>query len=533
MTKHGQKLFLVLMLLIVTFASQVMAQHVNSVAAYQAESPVTIDGKWTTPDEWTDAANVTFGYGSFGERQHFHVKHDTGFLYVLVDFVADKTLDDKDNSWVYLDTNGDRGTAPRNDDYGFGINFLAGQPIFIMRLGNGTGWKELAPSSRPPIEGFWAWASMDPSNDPYLSTPHSIYEFKIPKTILDSSTTIGFRVVAGDGLGQVEWPSRSSLNFPCGWGTLTFLNAEGLLVQIEGPLIKTRWDQTGLYASKSPVIRGQHVRVGCWSTAIGQIINFHRLEPYGKVRYVCRNGIVIENDLDARVYNWSRMSVCLTNTSPKEEVEEVSTLLYDVATVIQKDFDTDTYVIDETKMVLELQEHFRCYAEAVSTNNIGRRIKDYIAQELDARRPCMLYMEDIKRTTGHAVVIDGWRRDGNTFLVHLNMGWEGKDDGWYDFDQPINVFNNPSFRLVLSIRPRDVSGSPRANGILKSIGGIQAEVICGGTGRYAESHVNVSAEVSIIPVEYFQYAVAATMLTAASITAQVLGNGFRQGRIFR
>jgi len=373
---------------------------------------------------------------------------------------------------------------------------------------------------------------MDPSNNPYLSTPHSIYEFKIPKTIVGLSTTIGFRVVAGDELGQVEWPSRSSLNYPCGWGILTFLNAEGPLIKIEGSLIKTRWHQTGLYALKSPVLRGQHVRVGCWSTAIGQIINFHRLESYGRVRYVCRNGIVIENDLDARVYNWSRMSVCLTNTSPKEEVEEVSTLLYDVATVIQKDFDTDTYVIGETKMVLELQEHFRCYAEAVSTDNIGGRIKDYIAQELDAKRPCMLYMEDIKKTTGHAVVIDGWKRDGNTFLVHLNMGWEGKDDGWYDFDQPINVFNNPSFRLVLSIRPGDVSGSPGTNDVLESIGGIQVEVIYGGTGRYEETHVDVTVEVSMIPAEYFPYAVAVTMITAVSITAVIVVSSFRQGRIF-
>jgi len=80
-------------------------------------------------------------------------------------------------------------------------------------------------------------------------------------------------------------------------------------------------------------------------------------------------------------------------------------------------------------------------------------MKDYITEELESGRPCMLYIQNAEKTTGHAVVIDGWKRDGSSFLVHLNMGWEGKDDGWYDFDKPINIFNDVSYRLILSIEP--------------------------------------------------------------------------------
>jgi hypothetical protein len=213
------KFFIVSVFLIMALRSPVTAEYF--VTAYVAIRPVIVDGRWTTTDEWTDSVNVTFGYGALGDRQCFSVKHDSRFLYVLVDFVADTRLDDKDNSWVYLDTKGDGGTAPRNDDYGFGINFVAGQPIFRMKRGTGTGWQETVPSASPPIEGFWAWASMDPSNDPYLSTPHSIYEFRIPKTILEESTAVGFRVVVADELGQVEWPSRTSSLSPSKWGTLT------------------------------------------------------------------------------------------------------------------------------------------------------------------------------------------------------------------------------------------------------------------------------------------------------------------------
>jgi len=236
---------------------------------------------------------------------------------------------------------------------------------------------------------------------------------------------------------------------------------------VETPMIGTKWDQNGMYALKSPVIRGEHVRLGCWSTAIGQIINFHRLESYGKVRYSCSNGIVIENDLDARFYNWSRMAVALTKTSPSEEVEEVSTFLYDVATVVQKDFDTGTYVLSSANMTLALQRHFKCKSEVVSTTDIGSSVKDYIKQELGSNRPCMLYIEDDAppgSRTGHAVVIDGWKVEADSFLVHLNMGWGGRADGWYDFDKPIDMFTNANYRLVLSIRPRDLSNSSGACG---------------------------------------------------------------------
>jgi len=223
--------------------------------------------------------------------------------------------------------------------------------------------------------------------------------------------------------------------------------------RIEVPLIKTKWGQAGLYASKTPIIEGNHASLGCWSTAIGQIINFHYLRPFGKVRYVCSNRIVIINDLDAHTYNWSRMAVALTNLSPKEEVEVVSTLLFDVATIIKKDFGTDRYLHSPREMTIALQQYFRCNSEIVLMCERSTRIKDYIIQELDAEQPCVLYIPDTRTTPDHAFVIDGWKRDSDSFLVHINMGREGEEDGWYDFDKPICKYDDPKYRAILSIRP--------------------------------------------------------------------------------
>ena len=134
---------------------------------------------------------MTFGYGQFGELHHFHVRHDYGDLCVLVDFVSDTTPDRDHNCWVHLDIENDKLKAPQQDDYRFAIRWLGNGHSFGTRRETGNGR-----TSGSPIEGFSAYGSTDPSNDPYLTSAHWIYDFKIPKTILTLSPVVGFRVVA-------------------------------------------------------------------------------------------------------------------------------------------------------------------------------------------------------------------------------------------------------------------------------------------------------------------------------------------------
>ena len=202
-------------------------------------------------------------------------------------------------------------------------------------------------------------------------------------------------------------------------------------------LIKTSWGQTGLYAMKTPLKRPwgfrlnplNHWRLGCWSTAIGQIINYHyQIQSQGKVHYQCseivdRFGrkVVIDNDLDDHMYDWSKMPNKLTIFSKPKEINSVSTFLYDVSTVIQKDFGTYYYVLAEGwDMVYELADHF----DKINSNSewaVNPPVSE-IENEIDNYRPCMLYMENKNGTRGHAVIIDGYEWEADNFIVHLNFG---------------------------------------------------------------------------------------------------------------
>jgi hypothetical protein len=86
-------------------------------------------------------------------------------------------------------------------------------------------------------------------------------------------------------------------------------------------------------------------------------------------------------------------------------------------------------------------------------------VSSLVRTELDEGRPLMLYFDNGK-DWGHAAVVDGYVEDGDRLLVHLNMGWEGRDDGWYDlFEKIMGVRDDLQTRFLLSIRPTDVASA--------------------------------------------------------------------------
>lgn len=77
-----------------------------------------------------------------------------------------------------------------------------------------------------------------------------------------------------------------------------------------------------------------------------------------------------------------------------------------------------------------------------------------VMTEINANRPLMFYFDNGK-DFGHAAVIDGYTQEKNSFLVHLNMGWGGLHDGWYDlFHRIIGVRDDLQTRFFVTINPK-------------------------------------------------------------------------------
>ena len=91
---------------------------------------------------------------------------------------------------------------------------------------------------------------------------------------------------------------------------------------------------------------------------------------------------------------------------------------------------------EHSSFIRRLEDHMGCVAaidEYDKADFLQARdeVISLVKQEIDASRPLMLYFDN-GDDWGHAAVLDGYVERGDQFIVHLNMGWGGRYDGWYD-----------------------------------------------------------------------------------------------------
>lgn len=220
-------------------------------------------------------------------------------------------------------------------------------------------------------------------------------------------------------------------------------------------LLKTEWDQAGKYAMYTPA----KVRVGCWSTAIAQILCYHKLFPKGIVGYKCTEGYQINENLESYGFDWNQFVNKIDDTTPQTSIDQIAKYSYFVAVVIRKDFGTGSYLMNDLTYKNVLEKHFRCiateyYFKNYLFNKKKTKIIKLIKSEINASRPIMFYFTDWKNVT-HAVVIDGYSEKNDLFLVHINQGLGGGGNGNYNlFDSISQLGNDMKFRFLLTIKPR-------------------------------------------------------------------------------
>jgi hypothetical protein len=219
--------------------------------------------------------------------------------------------------------------------------------------------------------------------------------------------------------------------------------------QLRAPLIRTQWKQDGPYAALVP----GHELLGCWSVAFAQVLAFHRLQPKGRVSYRTRRGISIDAVIDEPV-NWDRVLSAIGSDTPPETSSETARYCFDAAVVVQKDFGSGEYK-DIGRVPCEVAEHYGCQVERVESG-----LADTMRSELRAARPLIAYFNDILCVgivrTGHAAVLDGMAEENGRLLAHVNFGWGGASDGWYDFEK---LAQDRDLRYVFRVVP-SISRSP-------------------------------------------------------------------------
>lgn len=235
-------------------------------------------------------------------------------------------------------------------------------------------------------------------------------------------------------------------------------------------LIKSKWNQgDGIYNYHTPTIYDSsysfdnpgstdNIVCGCVATMTAQLMRYFQWpqKPIGKVTGSCnivyRNQNIDPKNLEIEgkyfrgitltdyylrggdgrggAYRWDLMPLSPTGSEPNEALSQIGALCFDAGLSVNMTYNSKNSGESGAKANADTMMSTFQYAGVSGGANL-----DTARASLDARRPCAFSMSSATAGGGHAVVLDGYGRIDGRWYYHLNMGWGGNADGWYNFEE--------------------------------------------------------------------------------------------------
>ena len=211
-----------------------------------------------------------------------------------------------------------------------------------------------------------------------------------------------------------------------------------------GPLLETKWGQMRPYNLQSPLSIVGNAATGCMTTAIAQIMRYHKWpeQGYGSCEFNVSEGyntIFTVRDYYTRHYNWDVMYPHTSQYTMRdaknydtnaEDVASVSQLMFDIGVGLSTDYTiSGVSSAVEVRIIPMLTSYFN-YDPGLEFVTLSKTTPEafnhMLIEELQASRP--VYLQGGPLGYGHAFVCDGYNGQGH---FHINWGWEGKSDGYY------------------------------------------------------------------------------------------------------
>ena len=225
-------------------------------------------------------------------------------------------------------------------------------------------------------------------------------------------------------------------------------------------LISTKWGQQEPYNNMCPMgiysgssdwqdysqSDGRCV-VGCVATALSQILFYHRYPAKGQGQHSVNVNVgggktqtYTVNYDEATDFDWDNMLDDYEDDEYTEaEGRAVAQLCYYVGVACNMEYATDgsgAYSQDACNGMIRnfgfSADDVKCLVRSGAWGGeqlTEMEVMDIIYKELNADRPVYYAGADMSIQAGHAFVFDGYNEDG---LVHVNWGWYGSDDGYYN-----------------------------------------------------------------------------------------------------
>ncbi len=245
--------------------------------------------------------------------------------------------------------------------------------------------------------------------------------------------------------------------------------------EVVTPLLHDTWHQYSPFWNMTPVVNSKQCLTGCVAHAMAEVMKYYEYPKCGNGSHTYTDvrgcGETLTANFKEHVYDWHNIldSYTLGNYT-QEQADAVARLISDCGIAVNMRYSPIASGAFPIYQPIALTEYFGYdrglqiyFRDFFSYAEWDRMLK----KELAEGRPILI--SGYSATEAHAFVCDGYDRNG---LYHINWGWEGEANGYYDmqimspdlpdwFDR-----NNPEQGLNLTqivcvgIRPASESMSP-------------------------------------------------------------------------
>lgn len=214
-----------------------------------------------------------------------------------------------------------------------------------------------------------------------------------------------------------------------------------------GPLLPSLFGQTWYYESGNKIYTTQyytpnHNPVGCVALTFTELMQYYNWprKGTGNHSYSDSYGSTTGNfsaNFEEKYYNWGLiLNEYKGTTTTEAQRKEIGRLAFHAAVSVNMDFESSGSTSNVNRIPNAAKNYFRYIADYKEKsasdfwNTLDQNLQDKIPAQF------AIYTSG---GAGHAVVCDGYYSIGNDKYYHLNMGWWGTTNGWYQIRQSFNA----------------------------------------------------------------------------------------------
>ncbi len=216
------------------------------------------------------------------------------------------------------------------------------------------------------------------------------------------------------------------------------------------PLVQSKWGQTTAcgeycYNYYSPY----HYPAGCVATAMAQLMRYHEYPtaPIGVHEFMIgvsgsrgeQKAYTRGGDGLGGPYNWGAMVLrpeysCGTLTEAHRQA--IGAFCYDAGIAVEMRYTSNgsgALMPDAKEALVNIFQYANAILAYDPEGDVHSGLLEMINPNLDAGAPVILAVSGPSEATlAHSLICDGYGYESSTLYHHLNMGWRGIDDAWYN-----------------------------------------------------------------------------------------------------